>query len=432
MATRILIGGVMKTKLFAFFFLFSNILGQNFNNLLINDLILDNEKIFVVGRTYDNSLQVVRTQINDTSQTIIFKKSYLAPDTVVVAATKTLLSDDTLIVPYILFTKTQENFIMHLHKDGTVIKNNRMPFPIMLFKYLDKPILITYNTILKIYSYPELTILKNFTDINVDITTLDPNSDFNKMIIYDDGKINSRIIVINNFNDSLKIFKFSNTDFRLRGYYENERIFVASSIFPNDTVYVNLYLIDSTFSILKKKEKIMKGFVRAVLKINNLYYVLVYDDFVDFSYILTLNENLEEVTSRIQIAGAGYTMINNNSHIFVAVNKPRNRYSFIQKIPFFTNVEEKIEKITFQLYQNYPNPFNLSTRIKFTLPEMTKVTLKVYNILGQEVATILENKELPAGSYDYEFNADNLASGTYIYRLVAGNFVQTKKMILMK
>ncbi len=102
---------------------------------------------------------------------------------------------------------------MHLHKDGTVIKNNRMPFPIMLFKYLDKPILITYNTILKIYSYPELTILKSFTDINVDITTLDPNSDFNKMIIYDDGKINSRIIVINNFNDSLKIFKFSNTRF---------------------------------------------------------------------------------------------------------------------------------------------------------------------------------------------------------------------------
>ncbi len=79
MATRILIGGVMKTKLFAFFFLFSNILGQNFNNLLINDLILDNEKIFVVGSNYDNSLQVVRTQINDTSQqTIIFKKVILS------------------------------------------------------------------------------------------------------------------------------------------------------------------------------------------------------------------------------------------------------------------------------------------------------------------------------------------------------------------
>ncbi|MEJ5306035.1 MAG: T9SS type A sorting domain-containing protein [Ignavibacteria bacterium] len=422
----------MKTKLFAFFFLFSNILiSQNFDNLLINDLILDNEKIFVVGKNYDNSLQVVKVDINTNQQEIIFKKSYLFPDTVVVVGYKTLLSGDTLIIPYMLITNKQEDFILHLHKDGTVIKNNRMPFPIILSQYLNKPILITYNTALKIYSYPELTLLKS-PDINVDRTTLDPNSDFSKMIIYDDGKINSRIIVINNFNDSLKIFKFSNKDFRLKGYYENGKIFVASSIFPNDTVYVNLYLIDSTFSILKKKEKIMKGFVVAVLKINNLYYVLVYDVFVGFSYILTINENLEEVTSRIQIAGDGYTMINNNSHIFVAVNKPRNRYSFIQKIPFFTNVEEKIEKITFQLYQNYPNPFNLSTRIKFTLPEMTKVTLKVYNILGQEVATILENKELPAGSYDYEFNAGNLTSGTYIYRLVAGNFVQTKKMVLMK
>jgi hypothetical protein len=86
----------------------------------------------------------------------------------------------------------------------------------------------------------------------------------------------------------------------------------------------------------------------------------------------------------------------------------------------------------YSLSQNYPNPFNPSTRIKFTLPEMTRVTLKVYNVLGQEVATILENKELPAGYYDYEFNAAGLTSGTYIYRLIAGNFVQTKKMILMK
>ncbi len=96
------------------------------------------------------------------------------------------------------------------------------------------------------------------------------------------------------------------------------------------------------------------------------------------------------------------------------------------------NDQSVTKPTTYSLSQNYPNPFNPSTRIKFTLPEMTRVTLKVYNVLGQEVATILENKELPAGYYDYEFNAGNLTSGTYIYRIVAGNFVQTKKMILMK
>ena len=63
---------------------------------------------------------------------------------------------------------------------------------------------------------------------------------------------------------------------------------------------------------------------------------------------------------------------------------------------------------------------------------MTKVTLKVYNVLGQEVATILENKELGQGLYEYEFNGANLTSGTYIYKLTAGNFVQTKKMVLIK
>jgi len=98
-----------------------------------------------------------------------------------------------------------------------------------------------------------------------------------------------------------------------------------------------------------------------------------------------------------------------------------------------TGVNEQVSKpTTYSLSQNYPNPFNPSTRIKFTLPEMTKVTLKVYNVLGQEVATILENKELQAGYYDYEFNAAGLTSGTYIYRIVAGNFVQTKKMVLIK
>jgi len=93
---------------------------------------------------------------------------------------------------------------------------------------------------------------------------------------------------------------------------------------------------------------------------------------------------------------------------------------------------EVVKPTTYSLYQNYPNPFNPVTRIKFGLPEMSKVTLKVYNVIGQEVATILENKELGAGYYEYEFNGMNLPSGTYIYRIQAGNFVQTKKMMLIK
>jgi hypothetical protein len=85
----------------------------------------------------------------------------------------------------------------------------------------------------------------------------------------------------------------------------------------------------------------------------------------------------------------------------------------------------------YNLFQNYPNPFNPSTIIKFQLPVRSRVTLKIYDALSNEVETLL-NEELGSGSYNIEFNAMNYASGIYFYRLLAGDFVQTKKMILMK
>ncbi len=85
----------------------------------------------------------------------------------------------------------------------------------------------------------------------------------------------------------------------------------------------------------------------------------------------------------------------------------------------------------YQLFQNYPNPFNPSTKIEFELPKTSEVTLKVFNILGEEVARLVSD-DLSAGSYSYEWNASNFASGVYLYRLQAGDYVVTRKMILMK
>ncbi len=81
--------------------------------------------------------------------------------------------------------------------------------------------------------------------------------------------------------------------------------------------------------------------------------------------------------------------------------------------------------------QNYPNPFNPVTTIKYDLPQAVQVELNVYNISGQKVATLVNEKQ-PAGEYAIKFNASNLPSGTYIYQLKAGNSTQTKKMILLK
>ncbi len=98
--------------------------------------------------------------------------------------------------------------------------------------------------------------------------------------------------------------------------------------------------------------------------------------------------------------------------------------------------EEKVVELTpsnFSLGQNYPNPFNPNTNIQYSIGSRQFVSLKVYNLLGNEVATLV-NKEQQAGTYNVPFTMSNLnlSSGTYFYRLQAGNFVETKKMILLK
>jgi len=85
----------------------------------------------------------------------------------------------------------------------------------------------------------------------------------------------------------------------------------------------------------------------------------------------------------------------------------------------------------FELAQNYPNPFNPSTTIQYGIKERSSVELILYDILGAQV-TVLVNEEQDAGFYNVNFNAGRLASGVYLYRIQAGDFIQTKKMVLMK
>lgn len=97
----------------------------------------------------------------------------------------------------------------------------------------------------------------------------------------------------------------------------------------------------------------------------------------------------------------------------------------------FTNEPVNPTPKQFTLAQNYPNPFNPITMIRYELPERADVTLKVYDVLGREVATLV-NATQGQGSYQVPFNASNLATGIYFYRLKAGSFMQTKKMLLVK
>ncbi|MCW8805617.1 MAG: T9SS type A sorting domain-containing protein, partial [Ignavibacteriaceae bacterium] len=134
------------------------------------------------------------------------------------------------------------------------------------------------------------------------------------------------------------------------------------------------------------------------------------------------------------------------------INQFINMYDALPNIPFImkhevidivTGVEDDNAIVNeFYLEQNYPNPFNPSTTIRYSIPNFIAtplergmqsylVTLKVYDVLGNEIETIA-NEEKPAGSYEVEFIADGLTSGIYFYKLTAGSFAETKKMILMK
>ena len=85
----------------------------------------------------------------------------------------------------------------------------------------------------------------------------------------------------------------------------------------------------------------------------------------------------------------------------------------------------------FNLEQNYPNPFNPSTTISFNLPAKSFVSLKVFDLIGREVATIV-SEEMSAGHYTKQWNAAKISSGIYFYRLQAGSFTESKKFVLLK
>ncbi|KUG25627.1 hypothetical protein ASZ90_004547 [hydrocarbon metagenome] len=109
-------------------------------------------------------------------------------------------------------------------------------------------------------------------------------------------------------------------------------------------------------------------------------------------------------------------------------------YVFAEKFGLITSIEtDETDKIplTFSLQQNFPNPFNPSTNIEFSLPQNQKVTLKVYDILGRLVSTLVD-RELNAGNHKVTFNASNISSGVYFYTINAGEFNATKKLILLR
>ncbi|MCB9248250.1 MAG: T9SS type A sorting domain-containing protein [Ignavibacteriales bacterium] len=136
--------------------------------------------------------------------------------------------------------------------------------------------------------------------------------------------------------------------------------------------------------------------------------------------------------------------ITNLSWIFINIDSENsNYYSFLSTritvhYGSITDVEsDKNLSAQFELSQNYPNPFNPTTIIKYSVPNVVSnfssnnVELKVYDVLGREIKTLVNQKQ-KAGNYEVSFDTKELSSGVYFYRLQSGDFIQTKKMMLLK
>jgi hypothetical protein len=119
---------------------------------------------------------------------------------------------------------------------------------------------------------------------------------------------------------------------------------------------------------------------------------------------------------------------NNLSDLRTAISSARTKYSQL-----ITSVSggKNTFPLSYILSQNYPNPFNPSTVINYQIAKAGNVTLKIYDVLGREVSTLV-NEEKPAGSYSYSFNASTLSSGVYFYQIRSGSYISTKKMLLLK
>lgn len=283
-----------------------------------------------------------------------------------------------------------------------------------------------------------------------DVITVDANSNLNITAVFEaDTDLLSGDIVINeiNYNSSItfdtkdwvELFNKSNSPVDMSGWVIKDSDPLHSFAFP-----VNTILNSGEYIVVSEDTSIFKSLFTNV---NNVIGNLSFGFSSKGEVIKLFNKNMVLVDS-----------VNFNDKFPWPTGADGNGSSMELKSPDLSNIvpqnwqasndngspgksndlatgidENKLVNAptTYKLEQNYPNPFNPVTNINFTVIENNLTTLKIYDILGKEVTTLV-NEVLPKGNYNIQFNAVGLASGVYIYRLISGNFISSKKLILMK
>lgn len=152
--------------------------------------------------------------------------------------------------------------------------------------------------------------------------------------------------------------------------------------------------------------------------------------------------NAQFTISKSVIGGGGGVMSGGNFSMYGTIGQPvigpvsggsfTVNQGFWYTVPAMDVKPRGGEVTGLELAQNFPNPFNPSTKIQFSLPERTTITLRVMNLLGEEVARIIDGETYEKGNWEADFVAEGIPSGTYVYRLEANGHILSKKMVLTK
>jgi len=170
---------------------------------------------------------------------------------------------------------------------------------------------------------------------------------------------------------------------------------------------------------------------RGVLIAHTGTYLLTFADNVIYAYDPSNGNSISNCTLTSMPASYEWSMSYTNGIFFLTEATEATWYAWTIDDGAVSVEENDITPVEFSLEQNYPNPFNPSTKIKYNIPETENIKLAIYNSVGEEVE-VLVNEMMNTGFYEIEFNAATLPSGIYFYQMQAGDFVETKKMVLMK
>jgi hypothetical protein len=278
-------------------------------------------------------------------------------------------------------------------------------------------------------AYPNLRISANGGSSWV--TTSIRSSPFRSAILYEN---NTETIFIHGFLNQSKIFYTSN-------YGQSfSEILAPTSISSKNSLALNSF--NDLFYSSTQGDNQLYGIYHSNYPYQNwikLYSGITYSIEIDYDNIIYTSVNNGVISSEDN--GNNWKLIfnENTSRAFAHDLKIDDNILFIATNSYGlyelqnpTNIVEENNLLsTYQLYQNYPNPYNPTTKIKFTIPRSELVKIKVYDILGKEIQILL-NEYKQAGVYEVEFDASNLPSGIYFYRMISGDYLGTKKMILLR